>query len=79
MSVPQAVQHVHNINKWREDNIAEANKKLAFNEATHLHKDYPGTDYAWYEIKHPEMTDEEKRFVNSAGSEDEKIPEELER
>ena len=79
MSVPQAVQHVHNINEWREDNIAEANKKLAFNEATHLHKDYPGTDYAWYEIKHPEMTDEEKRFINSAGSEDEKIPEELER
>ena len=79
MSVPQAVQHVHNINEWREDNIAEANKKLAFNEATHLHKDYPGTDYAWYEIKHPEMTDEEKLFVNSAGSEDEKIPEELER
>ena len=79
MSVPQAVQHVHNINKWREDNIAEADKKLAFNEATHLHKDYPETDYAWYEIKHPEMTDEEKRFVNSAGSEDKKIPEELER
>ena len=53
MSVPQAVQHVHNINKWREDNRAEANKKLAFNPATFLHKDYPGTDYAWYQIKHP--------------------------
>lgn len=50
MSVPQAVEHVHKINKWRDNNRAEANKKLAFNEATHLHKDYPGTDYAWYEI-----------------------------
>ena len=51
MSVPQAVQHVHNINEWRENNKAEANAKLAFNPATYLHKDYPGKDYAWYELK----------------------------
>ena len=51
MSVPQAVQHVHNINEWRENNKAEADAKLAFNPATYLHKDYPGKDYAWYELK----------------------------
>ena len=62
MSVPQAVQHVHNINEWRKDNRAEANKKLAFNSATFLHKDYPNSDYAWYQIRHPDMTDEERFY-----------------
>ena len=51
MSVPQAVEHVHKINKWRENNRAESNKKLAFNPATYLHKDYPDSDLAWFEIK----------------------------
>ena len=54
MSVPQAVEHVHNINQWREENIAEANRQKAFNSATHLYKDYPGTDYAWHELRLPE-------------------------
>jgi len=51
MSVPQAVEHVHNINEWRKKNREDADKKKAFNPATYLHKDYPGTDYAWYELK----------------------------
>ncbi len=57
MSVPQAVQHVHNINEWRKDNKAKADAKRAFNPATYLHKDYPGEDYAWYELKSsPDVT-----------------------
>jgi len=51
MSVPQAVEHVHNINEWRKKNREDASRKKAFNPATYLHKDYPGTHYAWYELK----------------------------
>ena len=53
MSVPQAVEHVHKINEWRSDNKAKADREKAFNPAVHLHKDYPDSDYAWYEIKKP--------------------------
>ena len=77
MSVPQAVQHVHNINKWREDNRAEANKKLAFNPATFLHKDYPNSDYAWYQIRHPDMTDEEKSFLENNHIDENDYPQSL--
>ena len=77
MSVPQAVQHVHNINKWREDNRAEANKKLAFNPATFLHKDYPDSDYAWYQIRHPDMTDEEKSFLENNDIDENDYPQSL--
>lgn len=57
MSVPQAVQHVHNVNEWRKGNKAKADAKRAFNPATYLHKDYPGEDYAWYELKSsPDVT-----------------------
>ena len=54
MSVPQAVQHVHNINEWRRKNREEANKEKAFNSATFLHKDYPDSNYAWHELRLPE-------------------------
>jgi hypothetical protein len=77
MSVPQAVQHVHNINKWREDNRAEANKKLAFNPATFLHKDYPDSDYAWYQIRLPDMTDEEKSVVENNDIDEDDYPQSI--
>ena len=59
MSVPQAVEHVHKINKWREENRADADRKKAFNSATFLHKDYPDSDYAWYELKKPKAEKED--------------------
>ena len=77
MSVPQAVQHVHNINKWREENRLDANKEKAFNPATFLHKDYPDSDYAWYQIRHPDMTDEEKKLVYTTYTKPEDYPKKL--
>jgi hypothetical protein len=56
MSVPQAVAHVHKINEWRKEQKAVADQKRATNAAVHLHKDYPDSDLAWYEIKKPEGT-----------------------
>jgi hypothetical protein len=75
MSVPQAVEHVHKINEWRKAQKAEADQKRATNAATFLHKDYPDSDHAWYEIRQPEGTkgmstigdlDEEDRGGNKA-------------
>ena len=77
MSVPQAVQHVHNINKWREENRLDANKEKAFNPATFLHKDYPDSDYAWYQIRHPDMTDKEKKLVYTTYTKPEDYPKKL--
>jgi len=51
MSMAQAVKHVHDVSQWRDENKAEANRKKAFNPAVHLHKDYPDSNLAWYEIK----------------------------
>jgi hypothetical protein len=60
MSVAQAVSHVHKINNWRKENMGDASREKAMTSAVHLHKDYPDSNYAWYEIKHPEMTADEK-------------------
>lgn len=66
MSVPQAVEHVHKINQWRADNVAEADRKKAFNPATFLHKDYPNSDLAWYEIKNPDNAEQVHQTPNGA-------------
>jgi hypothetical protein len=60
MSVAQAVSHVHKINNWRKENMADADRKKANTSAVQLHKDYPNSNFAWYEIKHPELTPSEE-------------------
>ena len=78
MSVPQAVQHVHKINEWRKDNRAESNLEKSINSAVHLHKDYPDSNLAWYEIKHPAMTADEQAALRDADLESiEDAPESL--
>lgn len=65
MGVPQAVEHVAKINKWREEQKVASNLKIANNPATHLFKEYPtvpghGGGQAntrglkWVEVKQPE-------------------------
>ena len=62
VSVPQAVQLVDKINKWRANQAAEANLKLANNPATQVLKQYdtiPGTQMPnarglhWAELRMP--------------------------
>jgi len=53
VSVPQAVELVAKINKWREESAAKALSKNSENEATHLVKDYPDQGYKWVELKNP--------------------------
>jgi len=63
LSVEKAVRRVADINKWRADNLAEANKVIANNAATLSHKEYqtvPGhgggqpneKGLKWMELKH---------------------------
>lgn len=54
MSVPQAVQRVHDINKWRAAREVEANAAIANNAATHVVKEYPEQGMKWVELKHSE-------------------------
>ena len=54
MTVPQVVQHVDKINRWRAENMAEANQALANNAATHIIKEYPETGLKWAQLKMPE-------------------------
>ena len=54
MTVPQVVERVSEINKWRAENQAAANEKLANNAATQLVKDYPDQGYKWVELRKPE-------------------------
>lgn len=63
MGVPQAVEHVAKINKWREEQTVASNLKIANNPATHLVKEYPTVPYSsgqantrglkWVEVKAP--------------------------
>jgi hypothetical protein len=55
VTVPQAVQRVHDINEWRAAQKAEANAMRANNAAAALHKDYPDAPYKWVELKLPEL------------------------
>jgi hypothetical protein len=54
MTVPQVVERVSEINKWRAENQAAANEKLANNAATQLVKDYPDQGFKWMELRKPE-------------------------
>jgi hypothetical protein len=58
MTVPQVVERVSEINKWRAENQAAANEKLANNAATHLVKDYPDQGYKWVELRQPDQVEE---------------------
>lgn len=53
VSVPQAVELVAKINKWREEAAAKALSKNSQNDATHLVKEYPDQGYKWVELKNP--------------------------
>jgi len=53
VSMPQAVEHVANINAWRE---AEKLKE-GRNAATVMHKEYPDQGLAWMQMKMPENQD----------------------
>ena len=53
VTVPQAVQLVDKINKWREANASEANLALANNPATVLHKEYPEEGFKWVQLRRP--------------------------
>ena len=59
VSVPQAVELVSKINKWREEAAGRALAKNATNDATHLVKEYPETGYKWVELKPPTAVSEE--------------------
>jgi hypothetical protein len=54
VSMPQAVELVSKINKWRADQKVAANASLANNPATFVHKEYPDTGFKWVELKKPE-------------------------
>lgn len=54
VTVPQAVQRVHDINEWRAAQKAEADAQKARNPATYVHKDYEDQPYHWVELKQPE-------------------------
>jgi len=59
VSMPQAVELVSKINKWREEAAANALAVNANNEATHLVKEYPDKGYKWVELKPPTTVSEE--------------------
>lgn len=50
VTVPQAVQRVHDINEWRAAQKAEADAARAMNPATHLVKEYPEQGMSWVEL-----------------------------
>jgi hypothetical protein len=56
MTVPQVVERVSEINKWRAENQAAANQKLAMNPATQVFKEYPDQGYKWVELAMPKIT-----------------------
>lgn len=57
VSVPQAVERVAAINKWREAQKAEADALRANNAATVLHKDYPDKGFKWVELRTKDSPD----------------------
>jgi hypothetical protein len=61
MSVPQIVEKVADINRWRVDNMSKANQALANNAATHFdlpfglgNKTYPETGLRWAQLRMPD-------------------------
>lgn len=53
VTVPQAVQRVADINKWRAAQKAEADAARAMNPATQVFKEYPEQGYRLVELKMP--------------------------
>jgi hypothetical protein len=63
MTVPQVVEKVSEINKWRAENQAAANEQLANNAATQVVKEYPDQGYKWVELRQPDQIEELPRDV----------------
>ena len=57
VTVPQAVERLAAVNKYRQEEEAVANQQKANNSATFLHKEYPGQPFKWVEFKKPEVTE----------------------
>lgn len=73
VSVPQAVQRVHDINAWRAAQKAEADLARANNAATVLYKDYPDKGFRWVELKMPEKTGKTVQISKPAANLDEEM------
>jgi hypothetical protein len=54
MTVPQVVERVSEINKWRAEQQVAINEQIANNAATQLVKDYPDQGYKWVELRKPD-------------------------
>lgn len=67
VTVPQAVQRVHDINEWRAAQKAEADLMRAQNAATFTHKEYPEAGFRWVELKAPEALPEGWSEVAESG------------
>lgn len=73
VSVPQAVERVDEINKWRrEQDIAET-AKAARNPATFTFKEYPEQNMRWVELKAPEKFAERGARESLTPQEDEEL------
>jgi hypothetical protein len=66
VTVPQAVQRVHDINEWRAAQKAEADLVRARNPATFTHKEYPEQGMSWVELRAPEADVSDIRFEKAA-------------
>lgn len=59
VTMPQAVELVDRINKWRSAQAAEANLAKARNPATFTVKEYPEQKMQWVELRSPEFKAED--------------------
>ena len=66
VTVPQAVQRVHDINEWRAAQKAEADMARAMNPATFTHKEYPEQGMRWVELRAPEADVSDIRFEKTS-------------
>lgn len=66
MSVPDVYNRVADINKWREENLAEADKEKAFNRATHPIEDAQYDNYGWVELKDPDDMSSQEDVLRQA-------------